>query len=147
MTSNSDRARILQIALDDRDVVEMKAAFNWDESSLPFEIEFKCPAEDYGSFTVDHHIGRLALVILKHIIEAELHGLLRASQITAPPAEELSIHQPSPIARLRALSASGKLDRWIVSGESASEISAALRLIPQVLEQLDRGLAELRKVG
>lgn len=54
---------------------------------------------------------------------------------------------PTPIAQLRALAASGKLDRWHVSGDHAAEISAALRLIPKVIEQLDKALAELRKVG
>ena len=52
-----------------------------------------------------------------------------------------------PIARMRALVRSGALDRWQVVGENATELSAALRLIPEVLAQLDEALDELRKVG
>lgn len=52
----------------------------------------------------------------------------------------------NPLARLRALSASGKLDHWHTCGDNAAEIGEALRLIPQVLEQLDAFVAELRKV-
>jgi len=42
---------------------------------------------------------------------------------------------------------SGALDRWQISSDYAEDIAEALRLIPQVLAQLDEALAELRKVA
>lgn len=54
---------------------------------------------------------------------------------------------PTPIARMRALVQSGALDRWQISSDYAEDIAEALRLIPQVLAQLDEALAELRKVA
>jgi hypothetical protein len=152
----TDRAQILQRALDDLGDARLRAAFNEGASRIPFEIEFRCPADDYGTVAVDHQVGLLLLTVLKFILDAEI-----AKQAGTTVAWLLDAKGPRPefiaptnqtagataIARMRTLVESGALARWQVSGDNASEISAALRLIPEVLAQLDEALAELRKVG
>ena len=156
--STDCRARILQRALKQWPNIEAASRIDAPLSPYPyrrrlFEMRFGDGNDDVsiaeGYVTVDAQTGRIIATMAKAIIEGELREL-RGLPIELParpvdPAAEP--RQPSPIAQLRALVATGLLDPFMEPGDNPMEVQAALELIPKVIAQMDAALAELRKVA